>query len=146
MRAVALPSVQSAADKYASRASSASGEWVAGSQRTDVDPTQLAAAAIASGKAAQNYAAAGPRMQRGLAAAGKGGWLAGIQRPEAASAYSGGVSGKGKDKWSTAMNTWFPIFQSLQSQIRSMPNTTTQDSINRAAAWITGTKQAKANL
>jgi hypothetical protein len=143
---MALPPVTDAASKYASRASGAAAEWVAGAQRTDVDPTQLAAAAIASGKAAQNYAAAGSRMQRGLAAAGKGGWLAGITRPEAASQYSNGVSGKGKDKWATAMNTWFPIFASIQSQIRSMPNTTTQDSINRAAAWITQTKQAKANL
>jgi hypothetical protein len=143
---MALPSVQTAAEKYASRAGNAGAEWVAGAQRTDVDPTQLAAAAIASGKAAQNYSAAGPRMQRGLAAAGKGGWLAGITRPEAVGQYQNGVAGKGKDKWGTAMNTWFPIFASIQSQIRSMPNTTTQDSINRAAAWITQTKQAKANL
>jgi len=143
---MALPSVTDAAAKYASRASGAASDWVAGAQRTDVDPTQLAAQAIASGKAAANYAAAGNRMQRGLAEAGKGGWLAGIQRPEAASAYSGGVSGKGQAKWSKAMNTWFPIFASLQSQIRSMPSNTTQDSINRAAAWITGTKNAKANL
>ena len=143
---MALPSVQAAADKYASRASGASADWQAGAQRTDVDPTALAAAAIASGKAAANYQAAAPRMQRGLAEAGKGGWLAGINRPESASAYSGGVSGKGKDKWSKAMQTWFPIFGSLQSQIRQMPSTTTQDSINRAAAWITGTKNAKANL
>lgn len=143
---MALPPVNTSADKYASRASGAAADWVAGSQRTDVDPTQLAAQAIASGKAAQNYAAAGPRMQRGLAAAGKGGWLAGITRPEASSQYANGVSGKGKDKWAAAMNTWFPIFASIQSQINSMPNNTTQDAINRAAAWITATKNAKANL
>lgn len=146
MRAVALPSVQSAADKYASHASSAAADWVAGAQRTDVDPTQLAAAAIASGKAAQNYAAAGSRMQRGLANAGKAGWLNGITRPEASSQYANGVSGKGKDKWAQAMNTWFPIFASIQSQVRAMPNNTTQDAINRAATWITQTKAAKANL
>src|SRR5437764_5237113 len=114
---MALPSVQSAADKYASHGSAAAADWVAGAQRTDIDPTQLAAAAIASGKAAQNYAAAGQRMQRGLANTGKGGWLAGITRPEASSQYATGVSGKGKDKWATAMNTWFPIFASIQSQI-----------------------------
>lgn len=85
-------------------------------------------------------------MQRGLANAGKAGWLAGITRPEASSQYANGVSGKGKDKWAKAMNTWFPIFQGIQSDIRQMPSATTQDSINRAAAWITRTKQAKANL
>lgn len=85
-------------------------------------------------------------MQRGLAESGKAGWLAGITRPEASSQYANGVSGKGKDKWGKAMNTWFPIFGAIQSDIRSMPNVTTQDAINRAAAWITRTKQAKANL
>lgn len=143
---MALPPVNVSADKYAARASGAGADWVAGAQRTDVDPTQLAAAAIASGKAAANYSAAGPRMQRRLAAVGKAGWLSGITRPEAVSQYTNGVAGKGKDKWSQAMNVWFPIFQGLSSQIQTMPSATTQDSINRVVAWINGTKQAKANL
>ena len=44
------------------------------------------------------------------------------------------------------MGTWFPIFQGLSQQISQMPKNTPQDSINRVAAWINGTIQAKQNL
>ena len=143
---MALPSVQSAADAYASSGSSASSKWQERTAAYQGDPTALAAQASAKAKA--NYSAAidSGRFARGLQAAGRGGWLAGVQRPEAASAYAGGISGKGKDKWAKAMGTWFPIFASIQAQIDSMPNVTTQDAINRAATWITQTKAAKANL
>ncbi len=143
---MALPSVQTAAEKYAARASGAAQEWQQGAQRTDKDPTALAAAAASKAQANYNAAITSGRWQRSLSEAGKSGWLAGINRPEASSAYSGGVSGKGKDKWATAMNRWFPVFQSLQSQIDTMPNVTEADSIARVAAWIRGTKQAKANM
>jgi hypothetical protein len=143
---MALPSVQSAADAYASGGSNAATKWQERTAAFSGDPTALAAQSAQKAKA--NYAAAidSGRFARGLQAAGRNGWLAGVQRPEAASAYSGGISGKGRDKWAKAMGVWFPIFSSIQAQIDSMPNVTTQDAINRAAAWITQTKAAKANL
>ena len=142
---MALPSIQSSADRYAAGASQAGQRWQEGAARVEGDPTQLAAAAIASGKASANYNAATGRMQRRLAEVGKAGWLNGINRPEAVTSYTAGTAGKGKAKWATEMNYWFPVFDSLSRQIQSMPNNTTQDSIARAAAWITGTTAAKQN-
>jgi hypothetical protein len=139
-------SVTDAATKYATNAGAAGQEWQAGAARFDGDPTALAAAQ--SQKAQAGYASAwqSGRIARALAAAGKTGWLAGVNRAESVTAYNAGVSGKGKDKWTKAMQVWFPIFQSLSDQIAQMPSATPQDSINRVAAWINGTIQAKQQL
>lgn len=143
---MAMPTVQQAATKYATNGSAAAQEWQAGAARFDGDPTALAAAALPKAKAAYAAAIDSGRTARALAAAGKQGWLNGVQRPESASAYSGGITGKGQAKWASKMNVWFPIFANLSAQIAQMPKNTTQDSINRAAAWITGTIAAKQNL
>jgi hypothetical protein len=143
---MAMPTVQQAAQKYAANGAAAASEWQAGAGRFEGDPTALAAANLT--KAKTNYSAAidSGRTARALAAAGKSGWLNGVNRPESASAYSGGITGKGQAKWAAKMNQWFPVFDSLSRQIATMPNATTQDSINRVAAWINGTKTAKQNL
>jgi len=139
-------SVTDAATKYANNAGAAGAEWQAGAARFDGDPTALAAAKGA--KAQANYAAAwaSGRIQRALQAAGKAGWLAGVNRPESITSYQAGVAGKGKAKWTVEMNTWFPIFNALSDQIAQMPSATPQDSINRVAAWINGTIAAKQQL
>jgi hypothetical protein len=139
-------SVADAAQKYSDRTSASGTIWQEGAQRTDVDPTALAAAALPKAKANYNAAIDSGRVARALAASGKGGWLAGINRPEAVTAYTAGTGGKGKAKWSLKMNTWFPIFESLSNQIATMPKNTPQDSINRVAAWINGTIAAKQQL
>jgi hypothetical protein len=109
-------------------------------------PESLAAAQ--SQKAQAGYASAwqSGRIARALAAAGRTGWLAGVNRAESVTAYNAGTSGKGKDKWAKAMNVWFPIFSALSDQIAQMPKATPQDSINRVAAWINGTISAKQQL
>jgi hypothetical protein len=139
-------SVTDAAAKYASNAGGAGAEWQAGAQRFDGDPTALAAAQ--QQKAQANYALAwtSGRIQRALSEAGKTGWLAGVNRPESVTSYQAGVAGKGKDKWTKAMQTWFPIFSALSDRIATMPSATPQDSINRVAAWINGTIAAKQQL
>ena len=139
-------SVTDAATKYKTNAGAAGQEWQAGAARFDGDPTALAAAQGA--KAQGNYAQAwtSGRIQRALAAAGRTGWLAGVNRPESVTSYQAGVSGKGADKWAKEMNVWFPIFNALSDQIANMPKATPQDSINRVAAWINGTIQAKQQL
>jgi hypothetical protein len=139
-------SVTDAATKYAQNAGGAGTEWQAGASRFDGDPTALAAAQ--QQKAQANYAQAwsSGRIQRALAAAGRTGWLAGVNRPESVTSYQAGVAGKGKDKWTKAMNTWFPIFNALSDQIAQMASATPQDSINRVAAWINGTIAAKQQL
>jgi hypothetical protein len=139
-------SVTDAATKYAQNAGSSGTEWQAGAARFDGDPTALAAAQ--GQKAQSNYGLAwsSGRIQRALQAAGKAGWLAGVNRPESVTSYQAGVAGKGKDKWTKAMQTWFPIFNALSDQIAQMPSATPQDSINRVAAWINGTIAAKQQL
>jgi len=134
------------ATKYATNGSAAASLWQSQAAATSVDPTALAAQSL--GKAKTNYVAAidSGRTARALAAAGKSGWLSGIQRPEAASAYSGGITGKGQAKWEKKMGAWWPVFQQLSDQIATMPDATPQDSVNRAAAWIMGTIQAKQNM
>jgi hypothetical protein len=97
----------------------------------------------AANKYATNAGGAGQEWQAGAA---RTGWLGGVNRPESVTAYNAGVSGKGKAKWTAAMNTWFPIFNALSDQIAQMPRNTPQDSINRVAAWINGTIAAKQQL
>lgn len=143
---MAIPTVSASADAYASGAAGAGTKWQEGAGRFEGDPTALAAAALPKAKANYNAAIDSGRTARALAAAGKAGWLQGINRPEAVTSYTAGTSGKGKAKWAQAMNTWFPIFDGLSRQIQSMPNNTPQDSINRVAAWINGTIAAKQNL
>jgi hypothetical protein len=143
---MAMPTVAASADAYATGASNAGAKWQEGASRFEGDPTALAAAALPKAKANYNAAVDSGRIARALAAAGKSGWLAGINRPEAVTSYTAGTAGKGKAKWSAAMNQWFPIFDALSRQIDSMPNNTPQDSINRVAAWINGTIAAKQNL
>ena len=143
---MAMPTVAASADRYASGAGAAGTKWQEGAARFEGDPTALAAAALPKAKANYNAAIDSGRLARALAAAGKSGWLAGINRPEAVTSYTAGTSGKGKAKWAAAMNQWFPIFDALSRQIQSMPNVTPQDSINRVAAWINGTIAAKQNL
>jgi hypothetical protein len=139
-------SVTDAANKYATNAGGAGNEWQAGASRFDGDPTALAAGQGPKAQAAYAAAWTSGRIQRALAAAGRTGWLAGVNRPESVTAYNAGVSGKGKDKWAKAMNVWFPIFSALSDQIAQMPKATPQDSINRVAAWINGTIAAKQQL
>jgi len=140
-------SVTDAAQKYSDRAGQSGQAFVDGANRTDKDPTALAAAPAAQQKALSQYTQAiqSGRVARRLNEVGKQGWLAGINEKGAA-AYQNGVTTTGKRKWATAMNQWFPIFQSLQNQIATMPKATPQDSINRVAAWINGTIAAKQQL
>jgi len=139
-------SVTDAANKYKTNAGGAGAEWQAGAARFDGDPTALAAAQGAKAQSNYQQAWSSGRIQRALQAAGKAGWLAGVNRPESVTSYQAGVQGKGTAKWTAAMNTWFPIFNALSDQIAQMPKATPQDSINRVAAWINGTIAAKQQL
>lgn len=143
MPPVALPSVQTSADRYKAGTSAAGARWQEGAQGFTGDPTALAAQALDKAKLNYNAAIDSGRLARALAAAGRQGWLTGVQRPEAVSAYQSGTAGKGAAKWQAEMTRWWPVFQGLSDEIRSMPNATPQDSINRVARWINGTIAAK---
>lgn len=129
-----MPTAQETADRWATQAGSAGQRYVEGAQRTDKDPTALAAAQAQ--KALNNYTQAitSGRFQRGLAAAGRQGWLAGVTT-KGAQNYAVGVAAA-KTKYQTAMSTWLPITASIVSQIEQMPNNTIQDAQARAARFM----------
>jgi homoserine acetyltransferase len=127
---------QAVADKWATRASAAATDYVAGAQATDKDPTQLAINAAPRWFAKLQDAYNNGRYQQGLARAGKTGWLA-------------GVTGKGKDNYANGVNNskpkvaavfgqLLPFEANLQQQINQMPNVTDADKEARAIAWMRG--------
>lgn len=96
-----MKSASSVAAKWGSRASSASGDYVSGAQNTSKDQSALAIAAIPLMKTAINKAIDSGRVQKGLAASGKGGWQAGITS-KGGGRYSEGVSAPtAQSKYST---------------------------------------------
>lgn len=86
-----MKSASQSAEKYASRASAASGDYVSGAQETTKD--QAAAAIAAAGIYAQATQASitDGRYVRGLQKSGKGKWLKGVT-DKGGSRYGEGVS------------------------------------------------------
>ena len=73
-----MKSAQASAEKYASRAAGASGDYVEGSQTTSKDQAALAAAAAPIYAQALQASIANKSYERGLQRSGKGKWLDGI--------------------------------------------------------------------
>lgn len=140
---MAMPSASEVAARWVQQASGSGQRLVEGAQRFDGDPTALAAAQAQ--KAATNYSQSitSGRWQRGLAQAGRSGWLAGLQA-KGATNYATGVQAA-QSKYQAAMQTWLPITDSIATQVRSMPNNTIQDAANRAAQFAILMNQAKQN-
>lgn len=146
MPAVAIKSLQAAQDKYKAQGGAAGQYWKDGANAFPGDPTALAAQQGTKAQQAYSLAWTSGRVQRGLAASGKSGWLAGVNDPNAITAYQNGVTGKGATKYGKSMQAWWPVFQGLSDEIAGMPNSTPQDSVNRSARWILGTIAAKQQL
>lgn len=89
-----MKSASQSADKYASRAAAASGDYVEGAQSTSKDQAAAAiAAAPIYAQALQASIAAGT-FQKGLQKAGKSKWLNGITQ-KGGGRFAEGVSGAG---------------------------------------------------
>lgn len=86
-----MKSAQQSAEKYASRASAAAGDFVAGAQSTSKDQAAAAVAASAIYAQATQAAIADGRYARGLQKSGKAGWLKGITE-KGGNRYAEGVS------------------------------------------------------
>lgn len=134
-------SPQAAAQKWANNLGNSTSEIAAGIDRVTVSPTSQAAAKKDKMK------------QRLIAAIDSGKWEAGLRRVSLedwkAAAKDKGVQRIGQgaqsavNKQADFYSKLFPFQDTLQSKVKSMPDVTKQDSINRAVAWISGMMEFK---
>lgn len=86
-----MKTASQSAEKYASRASAASGDYVSGAQQTTKDQAAAAIAAAPIYAQATQAAISDGRYARGLQKSGKAGWLKGIT-DKGGNRYGEGVS------------------------------------------------------
>lgn len=126
---------QAAASKWSQRSSAAAQDYVAGARATDKDPTQLAIQNAQGWINGVQDAFVNGRYQRGLQAAGKAGWLAGIESKGAAN-YGTGVAAA-EQKVATAYTKLFSFMGGVLGNVNNMPRTTLQQRIARSVAFQT---------
>jgi hypothetical protein len=132
---MALISAQEFADKWAQRTSAAAADYVAGAERTDVDPTALAIAAIP--RMRQNILAAidTGKVAAGLRRSGKTGWLAGVAG-KGAQNFASSVSAQAtKDKVAAAAGPLLSYIAAGLSRLSSMPKNTDAERDARQLFW-----------
>lgn len=130
---MSLPTAQEFAEKWANRASAAQGDYVAGVQRTDKDPTALAIAALPRMKARVIEAIDSGKVAAGLRRAGKQGWIDGVVS-KGANNYSSGVLAS-KEKVATAAGPLLSYIAAGQSRLSSMPANTDAEREARMLAF-----------
>ena len=138
-----MATLQETVSRWVQSAGTAQQRYTEGVQGTQVDVVGRAVAA--QGKLLANFqqAVTSGRWARELQATGTAGWKqAAIAK---AGNYSTGIQA-GQDKYQQAMSTWLPIIQSAAASVQQMPNTSFQDSINRATAFMTALHNAKQSL
>lgn len=129
-----LMSAQEVAAKWAARAGQARDDFLAGAQRTDKDPTALAIAALPRARAEYIAAIDSGKVAAKLRAAGKQGWLDGIQNG-GADAYVAGVS-RAEGKVATAFGPLLAYISGGQSRLSSMPANTDAERKARMNFWF----------
>lgn len=131
---MAIPDAGTVAAKWLSRTQSAQGDYTAGVQNTDKDPTALAIAQGPRYIARVQESFNNGKWANGLRRVGKAGWQAATVAK--ANNFSTGV-GAAEGKVQSAFASLLPFEASLQSRVNQMPNVTLQDRIARATFWIT---------
>lgn len=133
-------SLQQTVANYTGAAGRAQADWLSGIQATQVDPTQLAAAA--GQQAVTNYTQAwtSGRVAAGLARAGKQGWINGAVAKQ--QNYANGIANAGP-KFQAAMQIWLPIIDQAAQQVRAMPSGSLAASQARASAFMATLYNAK---
>lgn len=120
-----MKTAQQAAEKFASRASAASGDYGKGARETTKDQASLAIAAADIHKAATMEALNAGRYAKGLQKSGKQGWL-------------NGITSKGENRYSEGVMVAGPKYAA---------NSAPYDSARNAAAGMPrGMKGSAANL
>lgn len=130
-----IPDAATVADRWVQSAGQAQSRFTDGVQNTQLDPTALAVAQ--QNKLVSNFqqSVTSGRWARGLQRVGKAGWQSATVAK--ASNYGTGVNAA-KSKYLEAIGPVLQVEAALQSQIRSMPKATIQDSIARSTAWQLG--------
>lgn len=114
--------------------------YVEGIQASQVDVVGRAVAAQPKLLANFQQAVNSGRWARGLQDRGTAGWKqAAIAK---AANYGTGIAA-GADDYQRAMQQWLPIIQSAAASVKSMPNASFQDSLNRMTAYATALHNAK---
>lgn len=129
-----------AVDRYKSSAAQGASRYAEGIQATNVDVVARAVAAQPKMLANVTAAVTSGRWARGLQQVGTAGWKQAALAKQAN--YAVGIQAGG-DKYAAAMQTWGPLIDSASQQVKSMPNATFQDSLNRMTAFATALHNAK---
>lgn len=140
---MAIPSAQTAADRWAAAAGQAGTRYAEGVQNTDID---VVGRAIASQNALLTGFADAVNSglwARRLGAVGTQGWKQAVAAKGAAN-YSTGVNAA-KAKFTQKIAQVLQVEQGLQQQIQSMPSGTPAANDARMLAWANGMRQAKAS-
>lgn len=134
-----MKSAQQSAEKYASRASAASGDYVQGAQTTSKDQSAAAIAAAGIYAQATQQAITDGRYARGLQKAGKSKWLAGV------TGKGGNRYGEGVSQAAPAYATESARFDSARSAADALPRGIkgSPQNLARVAAVVSAQIKAK---
>lgn len=127
-------------ERWASSGAAAQQRYTEGVQSTQKDVVALAINAESKMLTGVTQAIQSGRWRARLQAVGTAGWKAATLAK--ASNYATGFQA-GRQKYQEAMQTWLPIIESAAAQVRSMPNNSFQDSLNRMTAYATALHNAK---
>lgn len=123
------------ATKWSQRTSAATADYVAGAERTDKDPTQLAINALPRMRANVIAAIDSGKVAAGLRRAGKTGWLAGITG-KGQQNFSSSVSAQATvDKVATAAGPLLNYIGAGLTRLATMPSVTNADRDARQLFW-----------
>lgn len=136
---MATMSPQEYARKLVARASAASGDYSQGVQRVTTSPTQAAKAAIPKMMAKLQEANTSGKIARGLDRVSLEDWKKSAST-KGAERFAGGVQAAAP-KIEAFAAEFLPFQESVTSKVRSMPSTTLEQNIARAAEQIRGTAQ-----
>lgn len=129
---MAKMSPQEGAAKWAQRAAAASGDYVAGVERVSVSPGQAAASKYAKWQA--GLQASGDKWRSRVAAVSTEEWKESV-RTTGASRFAQGVQAK-QHKMERFLSEFQPFQDGVTSRVRSMPDTTPEDRINRMVTQV----------
>lgn len=136
---MAIPSATDAAQKWATRTSSAGEDYRRGVEQTDKDPTALAIAAIPYARERWLQAVDSGRMANGLRRVGKAGWQQAVLS-KGVNNFTAGVAAA-QSKYAERIAPVLAYEANLQTRIASMPNGSAVDRRNRMLAWFDGMSQ-----
>lgn len=122
-----------AADRWEQRASQAGAAYADGVQRTDKDPTALAAAQAQKMLNNVTQAITSGRWQRRLAEVGVSGWKSAVAAKVAN--YAVGVTAA-KSRYQVGYGNFKTYMDPYLATLETMPKTSLADSIARATYWI----------